>query len=116
MSDGEKLVHDLGTGLAAKKEQHVVRLDEIRTWLAQIKSSDPRYGIAGGTFLETAETIARTLKVCGLKICKKGFSDHGLRFQVVANFEVDEKEEWKTLKDKYLMTPQEAYELTHPEF
>ena len=73
------------------------------------KKADPR------ALLETAETIARTLKLCGLKICKTRFKEAGSRFQVVANFEVDEKE-WKTLKDKFLMTPQEAYELTHPEF
>ena len=39
-----ELVYDLGTSLAASKEHHVVRLDKIRPWLAEMKSADPRYG------------------------------------------------------------------------
>ena len=116
MSDGEKLVYDLGTSLAELKKQHVVRLDWIRTWLAEEKSGR-RYGYDGSKYLETAETIARKLKLAGLKICKRRFKEQGKQFQVAANFEVGEEETWETLKTKciepfrvYLLAEKEAEE------
>ena len=110
MSEGERIILDLGTGLKKSKEQHVVRMDKIRTWLAEMKSSDPRYGDSGGKFLETPETIGSTLRLAGLKVCKRRFKEDKLRFSVVANFVIDEKERMDDLKDK-LLDPQKAYEL-----
>lgn len=111
LSDGEKLIHDLGTVLATEeKKQHVVRLDKIRTWLAAKKSADARYGNDGSKYLETPETIARTLRNCGLKICKRKFVHNKERFQVVANFEIGESEMWASLSAKCL-TPEAAYAL-----
>ena len=99
MSDGEKIIYDLGTSLVESKKQRVVRLDRIRSWLAEEKSGR-RYGYDGSKYLETAETIARKLKLAGLKICKRRFKEEGKQFQVVANFEVGEEETWETLKTK----------------
>ena len=110
MSDGERMIFDLGTTLAKTEKQYVVRLDKIRTWLAGKKSADPRYGDSGGKYLETAETIARMLKLAGLKIHKKRFKEAGLKFGVVANFEIEEKV-WEALREKWI-TPEEVYKLT----
>ena len=69
-----------------------------------------RYGDFGGKYLETAETIARMLKLAGLKIHKKRFKEAGLKFGVVANFEIEEKV-WEALREKWI-TPEEVYKLT----
>ena len=109
MSEGEQFIYDLGASLITIEKEHVVRLDKIRPWLADKKSGDHRFGGDGSRYLETAETIARTLKLAGLTIFKKRLKEDGRQFQVAANFKVKEEETWLTLKDRCLTTSDAYY-------
>jgi hypothetical protein len=116
MSDGERLVYELGEDLAAyplasrDKTDCLIRLDILRAWLANKKRAlnDERYGDSGNRLLETLATITRTLKrVDGLRICPTRFRDHGDRFRVVANFEIDKAARWEDVAH-LCRTPEEV--------
>jgi hypothetical protein len=98
MSDGEKLIYYLGSNLAELNPKQVVRLDELRIWLAGKKSADRQYGDTGAKLLETAETISRVLRHCGLKVLGKQFKAKGERFRVAANFDIDANATWADLE------------------
>jgi hypothetical protein len=109
MSDGEKFIMEFGEDLAAFPSLQpadplpcVVRLDELRVWLANKKRAlnDDKYGDNGYKFLETPETIARVLrKIKGLYFCAENqrFKVGGSRFRIVANFQVGPEATWDQL-------------------
>lgn len=115
MSDGERMVYDLGTSLVECPEHHVVRLDKIRFWLADRKSSNPHYGTDGYKYLETAETIASVLRSLNLSLPPQRYVDDKQKFRVVANFKIDDQASWTDLRELCL-DPQKAYDLgDHPD-
>ena len=99
-SDGERLVHDLGVQIKKNPEKIIVRLDEIRTWLAGKKAQLDRqtYGDNGRLLLETPETISKVLHGCKLKRPAKRYKEEGLQFRIAANFTIPDDKEWKELK------------------
>ena len=99
-SDGERLVHDLGVQIKENPEKIIVRLDEIRTWLAGKKAQLDRqtYGDNGRLLLETPETISKVLHGCKLKRPAKRYKEEGLQFRIAANFTIPDDKEWKDLK------------------
>lgn len=103
MSDGERLIYELGEDLAEPRSpprQIVVRLDKIRAWLALRKAgiNHDKYGDDGKKFLEGGDTIAMVLKkIKGLSFPKKRFNEAGERFSVVANFKIEEEARWQDL-------------------
>jgi hypothetical protein len=102
MSEGEQMIVELGESIAALATEGVrvvVRLDEIRFWLADRKSNLPEYGPDGTRFLEKPETIAARLKGCGLHILQKQL--YPGKFRVVANFEPDLASTWDDLRPFY---------------
>jgi hypothetical protein len=107
-SEGERLVLDLGNVLVARANDSppvrlVVRLDEIRAWVARRKAEldRKRYGGDGRQFLETPEKISSILlRACGLQTTKKRYSRE--QFRVVANFVVEEAATWDDLERWYL--------------
>jgi hypothetical protein len=106
-SDGQKFVHELGMAMIAagrhgKKpdedpKEIVMRLDKVRDWLAGKKMGKGSYGDDGKTMLETQETISRVLRGCGLKLGKQ-FEAGGVRFRVVATFDIPANAAWAQLK------------------
>lgn len=111
MSDGERLVHDLGMNFARYAPDKVMRTDEVRPWLQAMKASDSKYGHDGSRYLETPEKIASVLKGCGLKISTKQFQVKGSRkFRVVATSEIADSDTWGKLQERHI-TPAEAYAL-----
>jgi hypothetical protein len=101
-AEGERLVLHWGRALTARTEPTVVRLDDVRTWLAAKKGEvDPQhYGTSGKRFLETARKISAILQNgCGLHVPSKQFDgERGVKLRVVANFVVPETATWGELK------------------
>lgn len=101
MSDGERMITELGMALAARKQPTVVRLDRLRMWLSNKKAAYDPAQYTDGRKLETAETISSKLRaVAGLKLPRKQYAYEGLKFRAVANFVVDEELKWPDLKSK----------------
>jgi hypothetical protein len=110
-NEGERIVCTWGkyvASLAAASEHKparkiVVRLDEIRKWLAIKKASaDERtHGRDGMKWLETPQRISAILKGCGLYVPKRQYTEAGKNFRVVSTFsEIDERWNWETLKEQ----------------
>jgi hypothetical protein len=105
MSEGERLVDNVGEALAYCYRPVAIRLDELRSWLAQAKSAMPEFG-DGTRKLESPETIARVLRgarVYGnLHFPKKQFKADNDRFRIVTNFEVSEAARWLNIRRNHM--------------
>lgn len=96
-SPGEQLVYELALRLKDLERPAVVRLDNIRQWLAGKKSGSGRFGADGSHMLESPETISRILRSVGLYIPHRQFKS-GDRFRIVSTRKIGDDEQWVDLK------------------
>lgn len=102
-SDGERLVSDLGQDIRDREKRTVVRLDEIRKWLAERKATmnSRLYGSDGSLLLETPERIVSLLRSRGLVLPGTRFKVGGERFRIATNFPVEPNAKWEQLAEHY---------------
>jgi hypothetical protein len=113
-SEGEKMIADFAQDLATMSKDRqgkqgtlqpieiVVRLDELRKWLASQKAglNQRDFGPDGQLKLESPERIASLLRSAGLHLPTKQFKAEGERFRVVANFDPGTDLDWATLRGR----------------
>jgi hypothetical protein len=113
-SDGEHLIALLGQELEElgaftfrdgaivnHGERVVLRLDKIRTWLAERKAvlNQREYGDTGQRFLEKNDKISAILSGYELSLPGVQFKVKGARFRIVTNFPLREDVKWEDLQE-----------------
>lgn len=102
-SEGERLIWEIAQDVMEFGEQVVVRLDELRDWLALVKAGlNPReFGGEGTLKLETPERIASLLRSSGLRLPGQQMRGDGARFRIAANFDVQTDDRWEDVRQWY---------------
>jgi Family of unknown function (DUF5906) len=100
-SEGERIIATLAEEMNdAKKEKNqlvVLRLDEVRRWLAARKATidHRRFGSDGNLRLELPEKISSIFRAFGLYLPTMRIKKGSERFRIAANFEVVDIDRWE---------------------